>query len=57
MDNGGSDDGAEELLPVPPTRLFERLATVRGYTWDPAQQPFHSVNILLYFHFLPPTNL
>lgn len=57
MDRGRSDDGGEELLPVPPTRLFERLASVRGYIWDPAQQPLHSVNILLYVHILPLANL
>lgn len=31
-----------EDLPVPPTRLFERLALLPGYTWDQSIEPFHS---------------
>lgn len=31
-----------EDLPVPPARLFERLAQLPGYTWDHSIDPFHS---------------
>jgi hypothetical protein len=31
-----------EDLPLPPARLFERLALIPGYIWDPAIEPFHS---------------
>lgn len=31
-----------EDLPLPPTRLFERLAQLPGYTWDQSIEPFHS---------------
>jgi hypothetical protein len=31
-----------EDLPLPPSRLFERLAHVPNYTWDHSFQPFHS---------------
>ncbi|OJJ44276.1 hypothetical protein ASPZODRAFT_160906 [Penicilliopsis zonata CBS 506.65] len=31
-----------EDLPLPPARLFERLAQLPGYTWDQIQEPFHS---------------
>ncbi|ETN36497.1 uncharacterized protein HMPREF1541_08775 [Cyphellophora europaea CBS 101466] len=31
-----------EDLPLPPTRLFERLAHVPNYTWDQSFAPFHS---------------
>jgi hypothetical protein len=26
----------------PPTRIFERLRQIAGYTWDENQRPFHS---------------
>lgn len=26
----------------PPSRLFERLRQIAGYTWDEDQDPFHS---------------
>ncbi|KAJ5493210.1 hypothetical protein N7539_001956 [Penicillium diatomitis] len=29
-------------LPLPPTRLFERLGHLPGYKWDPSIEPFHS---------------
>ncbi|KAK2785387.1 hypothetical protein FQN52_008446 [Onygenales sp. PD_12] len=29
-------------LPLPPGRLFERLAQIPGYIWDHSFQPFHS---------------
>ena len=29
-------------LPLPPTRLFERLGQLPGYTWDQSVEPFHS---------------
>ncbi|KAJ9654108.1 Chk1 protein kinase [Neophaeococcomyces mojaviensis] len=29
-------------LPLPPTRLFERLAQIPRYTWDQSYTPFHS---------------
>ncbi|PYI15478.1 hypothetical protein BO99DRAFT_249898 [Aspergillus violaceofuscus CBS 115571] len=29
-------------LPLPPARLFERLAQLPGYTWDQSVEPFHS---------------
>lgn len=32
-------------LPLPPARLFERLAQISGYTWDPSIEPFHSVSL------------
>lgn len=33
--NGFSDEAVlGEDLPLPPARLFERLAQVPGYTWD-----------------------
>ena len=31
-----------EDLPLPPSRLFERLAHLPGYTWDQSTEPFHS---------------
>lgn len=31
-----------EDLPLPPARLFERLAQLPGYTWDQSIEPFHS---------------
>lgn len=31
-----------EDLPLPPARLFERLAQIPGYTWDLSSEPFHS---------------
>ncbi|KAJ5594780.1 uncharacterized protein N7459_000988 [Penicillium hispanicum] len=31
-----------EDLPLPPTRLYERLGQLPGYTWDPSIEPFHS---------------
>lgn len=26
----------------PPTRIFERLRQIAGYTWDESKTPFHS---------------
>lgn len=26
----------------PPSRIFERLAQIAGYTWDESKEPFHS---------------
>lgn len=42
----GIDGLGEALLPlpVPPSRLFERLAQIPGYTWDQSIEPFHSVS-------------
>ncbi|KAI9374281.1 hypothetical protein BJX61DRAFT_540920 [Aspergillus egyptiacus] len=31
-----------EDLPLPPARLFQRLAQLPGYTWDQSHEPFHS---------------
>ncbi|KAI9928928.1 hypothetical protein MW887_001321 [Aspergillus wentii] len=31
-----------EDLPLPPARLFDRLAQLPGYTWDQSIEPFHS---------------
>ncbi|KAJ9293720.1 hypothetical protein DTO271G3_7602 [Paecilomyces variotii] len=31
-----------EDLPLPPARLFERLAQLPGYVWDQTIEPFHS---------------
>ncbi|KAL4921897.1 hypothetical protein BDW62DRAFT_173623 [Aspergillus aurantiobrunneus] len=31
-----------EDLPLPPARLFQRLAQLPGYTWDQSSEPFHS---------------
>lgn len=31
-----------EDLPLPPVRLFQRLAQLPGYTWDQSTEPFHS---------------
>lgn len=28
--------------PPPPTRLYERLRQIAGYTWDESISPFHS---------------
>lgn len=36
------DNVLGEDLPLPPSRLFERLAHVPNYTWDHTIQPFHS---------------
>ena len=34
----------EEQFPLPPNRLFERLAQIgSNYTWDQSIDPFHSV--------------
>ena len=41
-DIGGPEDGS--LPPLPPARLFERLAQLSGYTWDQSIEPFHSVS-------------
>ena len=30
--------------PSPPSRLFERLAQIPGYTWDQSIKPYHSVS-------------
>jgi len=56
MDMGGDDDVGEEL-PVPPARLFERLAHIRGYIWDQSQKPFHSVCFCCASLSLPLTDL
>jgi hypothetical protein len=48
MNKGGNDDAVEDL-PVPPARLFERLARIRGYVWDQSIQPFHSVRHSSFF--------
>ena len=37
-------DEAGEDQPVPPPRLYERLAHILGYTWDQSLEPFHSVS-------------
>lgn len=34
--------GGQEDVFDPPTRLFERLRQIPGYTWDDSQEPFHS---------------
>jgi hypothetical protein len=31
----------------PPSRLFERLAQIPGYTWDQSIKPYHSVSSLV----------
>lgn len=37
-----------EQLPLPPNRLFERLAQIgSNYTWDQSIDPFHSVSFHL----------
>ena len=39
--------GLGEQLPLPPNRLYERLAQIgTRYTWDQSIEPFHSVQIL-----------
>ncbi|KAI9811780.1 MAG: hypothetical protein M1827_005325 [Pycnora praestabilis] len=35
-------NGLEREHPVPPHRLFKRLAQVPGYTWNQSVEPFHS---------------
>ncbi|MCJ1398047.1 hypothetical protein MMC11_001244 [Xylographa trunciseda] len=35
-------DEAGEEKPLPPPRLYERLAHISGYTWDQSLEPFHS---------------
>ena len=38
-----------EQLPLPPHRLFERLAQIgSNYTWDQSIDPFHSVSFHLH---------
>ncbi|KAI1629894.1 hpt sensor hybrid histidine kinase [Exophiala viscosa] len=36
------DDILGDDLPLPPARLYERLAQIPNYTWDRSFQPFHS---------------
>lgn len=36
------EDTVLDDLPLPPARLFERLAQLPGYTWDQSAEPFHS---------------
>ncbi|KAJ9619085.1 uncharacterized protein PV06_02509 [Exophiala oligosperma] len=36
------DEVLGEDLPLPPTKLYERLAQVPNYTWDRSFTPFHS---------------
>ena len=39
-------NGPGVQLPLPPGRLFERLAQIGSkYTWDQSIEPFHSVSI------------
>lgn len=39
-------DGFDSLGdgPSPPSRLFERLAQIPGYTWDQSIKPHHTVS-------------
>jgi len=37
-----SSGGDEDELLQPPQYLFERLAKLKGYTWDQSLEPFHS---------------
>jgi len=37
-----SSGGGEDELLQPPQYLFERLAKLKGYTWDQSLEPFHS---------------
>ena len=49
--------GLEEQLPLPPDRLYERLAQIgTTYTWDQSIEPFHSV-LLSSVHSDPATDL
>ena len=42
------DHAVREQLPLPPNRLFERLAQIgSNYTWDQSIDPFHSVSFHL----------
>lgn len=41
MREAEATDGGQGLLPPP--RLYERLAQLSGYTWDPSITPLHSV--------------
>lgn len=46
MDNDSMrdpDDREDGQELQPPSRLYERLAHLSGYTWDQSIQPFHSV--------------
>ena len=43
------DRATGEQLPLPPNRLFERLAQIgSNYTWDQSIDPFHSVSFHLH---------
>lgn len=58
-DPDGTDRGKS---PLPPPRLYERLAQLSGYTWDHSFQPFHSVSedvcaFVRYHAELPPCRL
>lgn len=38
-------NGPGEHFPLPPNRLFERLAQIGStYTWDQSIEPYHSVS-------------
>ena len=41
---GAGREEADGLPLLPPPRLFERLAKIPGFTWDPSIRPFHSVS-------------
>ena len=45
MDVADEGGGAVDI-PIPPARLFERLAQLSDYTWDQSVPPFHSVRCL-----------
>ena len=47
-----NDDYGEER-DLPPSKLFERLAQLSGYTWDQSIEPFHSVSINALYEVLP----
>jgi len=38
-----------EDLPLPPARLFERLAQVPGYTWDQSVSEHRRPDISIYY--------
>jgi len=41
MDGSGAGHGADDLLDLP-TRIFERLRQIAGYTWDETKYPLHT---------------
>ena len=41
--SGNECDEIGDEKPLPPPRLYERLAHITGYTWDQSLEPFHSV--------------